>query len=126
LQSPPCLKEGGTALAVGGFLKRCNINPYGIFDMFALQTRYVLRTRYVPLELDMLPYGNEKRTDAEWHIRPILNVDISQQFMIFKNQFMHRKVQFTMPLAAYHFAFCTLNSAFIWHACHHSFFISHS
>ena len=45
--------------------------------------RYVLRTRYVPLELDMLPFGNEKRTDAEWHIRPILNVDISQQFMIF-------------------------------------------
>ena len=59
--------------------------------MFALQTRYVLRTRYVPLELDMLPFGNKKRTDAEWHIRPILNVDISQQFMIFKNQFMLSK-----------------------------------
>ena len=32
--------------------------------------------------LDMF-LRNEKRTDAEWHIRPILNVDISQQFMIF-------------------------------------------
>ncbi len=58
--------------------------------MFALQTRYVLRTRYVPLELDMF-LRNKKRTDAEWHIRPILNVDISQQFMIFKNQFMLSK-----------------------------------
>jgi len=27
------------------------------------KTRYVLRTRYVPSELDMLPFGNEKRTD---------------------------------------------------------------
>jgi len=39
--------------------------------------RYVLRTRYVAFR------QQEKRTDAEWHIRPILNVDISQQFMIF-------------------------------------------
>jgi len=79
--------------------------------MFALQTRYVLRTRYVPLELDMLPYGNEKRTDAEWHIRPILNVDISQQFMIFKKSIhVIRLITIHAPQGAIHYATCGILS----------------